>query len=106
MQTLFMLVLLLCLMAIIIGLINPKFVLWWSSRQKRSDVLIFYVWGIIASASMVGVALHRPPSRMGLSMAIVAWLLWFGYWRKLRKVHLFSGINSEASALRETEIQE
>jgi len=87
MITLFSIIFLLFFMSIIIGLINPKLVLWWTPRQKRSVVMIFYTWGIVASA-MTGVAFHKNTRSMGITMAIFAWSLWFGYWRKLRKASL------------------
>jgi len=92
-------------MAIILGLIKPKLVLWWSSRQKRSDVLKFYFWGIIASA-MGAAALHGNLNSMRIAMTFVAWLLWFGYWRRMREIPSFSDINPETSAIQEEEDQE
>ena len=84
MTTFFLLVLFLCFVAIIIGMIMPKLVLWWSPRQKRSDVLLFYFWGAIASAMGAG-ALHGRLRSITIAMTLVAWLLWYGYWRKMRK---------------------
>jgi len=92
-------------MAIVIGLIKPKLVLWWSLRQKRSDVLIFYSWGIIASAMGAG-AFYGDLRSIRIAMTFVAWLLWFGYWRKMREIPPFSDIDTDASTIPETEDQE
>ena len=87
MITLYYIIFLLCFIVIIIGMINPKLVLWWTPRQKRSVVLIFYTWGIVASA-MTGVAFHKNTRSMGITMAILGWSLLYGYWLKLRKASL------------------
>ena len=100
MKSLFLLVLFLCFMALIIGLIKPKFVLWWSLRQKRSDALNFYAWGIIASA-MGAAAFHGDLRSIRIAMTFVAWLLWFGYWRKMREFPPFSDIDAEGSTISE-----
>jgi len=54
---------------------------------------------------MGAAALHGNLNSMRVAMTFVAWLLWFGYWRRMREIPPFADIDPEASEILETEDQ-
>lgn len=73
-----------CVISLIRGLLKPWTVLWWTEIIDRKTVVKFYLFGAISSIIIIEVATTENMPWWWDILAVVVFLMWIGYWWKLR----------------------
>jgi hypothetical protein len=78
MEGFFFCIFLVCCIAILLGLLKPNLVLWWSLKRTRKTVLGFYLWGAVLSFWGIGAVLQGI-SFLGWGIWGFIFMAWLGY---------------------------